>query len=199
MAAAVGIDPIHMGIIFIVNLEIGYLTPPVGLNLFVSSTLFKRSLGFVIRAVLPTLAIMMLSLVAITWVPAFSLGLVQALDDQPPAATTTPVTPSPDAAAPDAATPGRVKSLQELMQEAQGGSGAAGGADAGAGAAPRVKSLQELMEEAKAKAGDAAGADAGVEGAAAPAPAAPPRVKSLQELMQEAKAKEAADAAPATP
>jgi C4-dicarboxylate transporter DctM subunit len=188
MAAAVGINPIHMGIIFIVNLEIGYLTPPVGLNLFVSSTLFKRSLGFVIRAVLPTLVIMLVSLVAITWVPAFSLGLVEALDDQPPApAATMPTTPSPESAATEPATPGKVKSLQELMREAQGG----GAADAGADAAPRVKSLQELMEEAKAK--DAGAPDAGVD-AAAPAPAAPPRVKSLQELMQEAKAKEAAEA-----
>jgi C4-dicarboxylate transporter DctM subunit len=198
MAAAVGIDPIHMGIIFIVNLEIGYLTPPVGLNLFVSSTLFKRSLGFVIRAVVPTLVIMLLSLVAITWVPAFSLGLVRALDDEPapsiPATTSPPTDTAP--AAPDG-TPGKVKSLQELMRDVQGAadagadaSGAAGG-DTGPG---RVKSLQELMEEAKAK----ASAETGSDGASA-APAAPPRVKSLQELMQEARAKEAADAAPSGP
>ena len=42
MAPGIDIDPIHLGIVFIVNLEIGYLTPPLGLNLFVASTLFKK-------------------------------------------------------------------------------------------------------------------------------------------------------------
>ena len=58
MAASYGIDPIHLGIVFIVNLELGYLTPPMGLNLFVSSSLFNKSIGEVIRSVLPTLGIL---------------------------------------------------------------------------------------------------------------------------------------------
>ena len=100
MAMAMGINPIHMGIIFIVNLEIGYMTPPVGLNLYVSSTLFKKSLGFVVRAVLPTLAIMFVGLIVITWVPALSLTLVEAVHKRPAAS---------------AEAPPRMKSLQELM------------------------------------------------------------------------------------
>lgn len=69
-----GIHPIHMAIIFIVNLEIGYLTPPVGLNLFVASTIFKQPIGKVITSVLPFIAVMLVSLMAITFMPAISLG-----------------------------------------------------------------------------------------------------------------------------
>jgi C4-dicarboxylate transporter DctM subunit len=162
MAAAMGIHPVHMGIIFIVNLEIGYLTPPVGLNLFVSSTLFKKDLGFVIRAVLPSLAIMLGSLLVITWVPGLSLTLVELVNGTsgevaPPV---TPETPAAPTEAPVDAGPARVKTLQELMaeQKAKAEGGDAGGVvDAGP---PRVKTLQELMAEQKAKAA-AEAADAG--------------------------------------
>ena len=187
MASAVGVHPIHMGIIFIVNLEIGYLTPPVGLNLFVSSTLFKKSLGWVIRAVLPTLIIMLVALMVITWVPALSLGIVEAIRAEPEVPGE--VVPESGEPPPDSGEP-RVKSLQELMEEAQqGNSDDDGDADgSGTGDAPgRVKSLQELMDEAKAK-----------DAAAEAKEAAPPRVKSLQELMEEAKAKDAAEAADAS-
>lgn len=193
MASAVGIHPVHMGIIFIVNLEIGYLTPPVGMNLFVSSTLFKRSLGWVIKAVMPTLAIMSIALVVITWVPTLSLGLIEAIkaeQETPPSATPTetPKVKSLDehmkesqgSSSADGA--GKVKSLQEIMEEAKAKeSGETEPTPAG-----KVKSLQELMEEAKAKdEGDKA------KEAGEPENGAPPRVKSLQELMQEAKAKDA--------
>lgn len=70
-----GINPIHFGIIFIVNLEIGYLTPPVGINLFVANSLFKRPFPEVIRSVLPFLAIMLLSLLLISFIPQISLLL----------------------------------------------------------------------------------------------------------------------------
>jgi len=146
MAAAMGIDPIHMGIIFIVNLEIGYLTPPVGLNLFVSSTLFKKSLGQVIRAVLPTLLIMLVSLMAITWWDGLSLGLVHMLRSKPQQEAPAMVTPEAPVAPHEE---NKVKSLEELMREAK--EKAAGG-DAGAAEEPkRVKSLEELMREAKEK------------------------------------------------
>ncbi len=151
MAAAMGINPVHMGIIFIVNLEIGYITPPVGLNLFVSSSLFKKSIGFVIRAVLPTLAIMVVSLMFITWIPGMSLGLVDALKAKPPPVVA-PVEPRPDEPPPG---DGKVKSLQELMREAKEQGGEGEGAQAPAPAPsepPRVKSMQELMREAKDKA-----------------------------------------------
>ena len=79
MAASYGIDPIHLGIVFIVNLELGYLTPPMGLNLFVSSSLFNKSFGEVIRSVLPTLAILAIALVCVTYIPTISLGPVKAM------------------------------------------------------------------------------------------------------------------------
>lgn len=155
MAAAMGINPIHMGIIFIVNLEIGYLTPPVGLNLFVSSSLFKKGLGFVVRAVIPTVGIMLGSLVIITWWPGMSTGLVEALKEKPKVVQL-PVANQP-VDAPDAGSgePPKVKSLEEIMREAK--------EKAAKPPEPaRVKSLEELMREAKERA--APSTDAGVEG-----------------------------------
>ncbi len=71
-----GIDPIHFGIIFIVNLEIGYLTPPMGINLFVASTVFERPVVKVIRSALPFLLLMLFCLVVITAFPSLSLMLL---------------------------------------------------------------------------------------------------------------------------
>jgi C4-dicarboxylate transporter DctM subunit len=71
-----GIDPVHLGIIFIVNLEIGYLTPPIGINLFVSSAVFRQPLGEVTRGVLPFIGMMLIGLVAVTYVPSIALGPV---------------------------------------------------------------------------------------------------------------------------
>ena len=78
IAASYGIHPVHFGIMFIVNLELGYLTPPMGINLFVASTVFKRPILDVIRAVLPFLILMLLTLVVIVWVPWLSLALLDA-------------------------------------------------------------------------------------------------------------------------
>jgi C4-dicarboxylate transporter DctM subunit len=68
-----GIDPVHFGIIFIVNLELGYLTPPMGINLFVASTVFERPVVKVIRSSLPFLLLMLFCLVVITAFPSLSL------------------------------------------------------------------------------------------------------------------------------
>lgn len=76
IAFSLGIHPLHLAIVFIVNLEIGYLTPPIGLNLFVSSTLFKKSIGTIIKAVTPFIVLMMVCLALVTYVPTVSLGLV---------------------------------------------------------------------------------------------------------------------------
>lgn len=73
--AAYNIDPVHLGIITIVNLEIGYLTPPFGINLFVASALFEQPLGRVLRGVLPFIVLMLICLVLITFVPDISLVL----------------------------------------------------------------------------------------------------------------------------
>ncbi len=77
MAIHYGIDPIHFGIIMIVNLEIGYLTPPIGINLFVASGIFKESLTDVIKAVIPFLFVMLLGLAIITAFPGISLFLLK--------------------------------------------------------------------------------------------------------------------------
>ena len=71
-----GLDPIHFGIIFIVNLQIGYITPPMGLNLFVSSSYFDRSLVQVIKASFPFIFVLFLALLAVTYIPWLSLGLL---------------------------------------------------------------------------------------------------------------------------
>jgi len=87
MAIKLGIDPVHLGIIFIVNLEIGYLTPPMGLNLFVSSGLFNRPVGDVIKSTFPFTRLMLLGLLLVTYVPAISLAPVEWLSDKPEATT----------------------------------------------------------------------------------------------------------------
>ncbi len=77
LGAAFGVHPAHLGIIFIANLELGYLTPPVGLNLFLASYRFKRPLLEVARATLPMLAILGIGVLLITYVPWLTLGILQ--------------------------------------------------------------------------------------------------------------------------
>ena len=76
IAANYGMDPVHFGIMFIVNLELGYLTPPMGINLFVASTVFERPIVKVIRATLPFLLLMLFCLAVIAWFPQLSLALL---------------------------------------------------------------------------------------------------------------------------
>ena len=76
LAQAIGIDPIHFGIIMIANLEIGYLTPPVGLNLIVAMAAFKASFGMIVRSVIPFITIMFVWLVIVIVWPTLSLGLL---------------------------------------------------------------------------------------------------------------------------
>lgn len=73
LARHFGVDPIHLGIIFLANLEIGYLTPPVGINLFLASQRFNASMLSLFRASLPFLFIMLVWLALITYIPALSL------------------------------------------------------------------------------------------------------------------------------
>jgi len=79
IAAAYSVDPVHLGIIFLTNLEIGYLTPPVGLNLFISSLRFEKSIFGVVRATLPFIAILLVALLLITYMPDLSLWLPRLL------------------------------------------------------------------------------------------------------------------------
>lgn len=79
-----GIDPVHLGVIFIVNLEIGYLTPPIGINLFVASSVFNKPMGEVIKSVVPFILLMFVGLGVVTYVPTLSLGPVNVfLRDKP--------------------------------------------------------------------------------------------------------------------
>jgi C4-dicarboxylate transporter DctM subunit len=75
IAVALGIDPIHLGIIMIVNMEIGLVTPPVGLNLFVTAGVSGMPVASVVRAALPWLGILLSMLVVITYIPWISLVL----------------------------------------------------------------------------------------------------------------------------
>jgi C4-dicarboxylate transporter DctM subunit len=75
IAMQLGIDPVHLGIIMTVNLEIGMITPPIGLNLFVTAGITKMSIGQVVRAALPWTMVLLLFLVIITYVPAITLFL----------------------------------------------------------------------------------------------------------------------------
>ncbi len=70
-----GVDPYHLGIVFLLNLEIGYLTPPVGLNLFISSFRFKTPMVEVYRAVFPFIGILLVTLLITTYVPQLSTFL----------------------------------------------------------------------------------------------------------------------------
>lgn len=78
IAIKFGIDPVHLGIIFLTNLEIGYLTPPVGINLFISSIRFKKSITHLYRVSLPFLFLLLLALMVITYWPDLSLYLIKA-------------------------------------------------------------------------------------------------------------------------
>lgn len=79
IAAQVGVDPVHFGIIMLVNLSVGMLTPPVGLNLFVAMGVAKMSLFEVFRAALPTIILMVIALLIVTYVPQISLLLPKLL------------------------------------------------------------------------------------------------------------------------
>ncbi len=77
LGLAFGVDPVHLGIIFIANLELGFLTPPVGINLFLASYRFDRPLLEVTRAVLPWLALRAAIVLLITYVPLLTLAFLE--------------------------------------------------------------------------------------------------------------------------
>jgi C4-dicarboxylate transporter DctM subunit len=76
LAVAQGINPVHFGIIMVVNLEIGYLTPPVGMNLIVATTAFREGFWTICRAVVPFVALMLIALGIVSFWPGLSLFLV---------------------------------------------------------------------------------------------------------------------------
>ena len=77
IALQYGVDLTHLGIIFLTNLEIGYSTPPVGLNLFISSFRFKQPIVKVYAASIPFLLMLLVALLLVTYLPEISLTLVR--------------------------------------------------------------------------------------------------------------------------
>ena len=77
VALRYGIDPVHLGIIFVANMQIGYITPPVGMNLFIASYRFRKSITELFRATLPFMLVLIIALLLITYVPELSLWLVR--------------------------------------------------------------------------------------------------------------------------
>lgn len=73
VAESYGINMVHLGILFLTNLEIGYLTPPVGINLFISSFRFNKPLPVIYRTIFPYLLVMIIAQLAVTYIPALSL------------------------------------------------------------------------------------------------------------------------------
>jgi len=85
-ARAYNIDPYHLGVIFLLNLEIGYLLPPAGLNLFIAAFRFKRPIVELYRAVVPFILIMLATLMLVTYVPQLVWVPELKRADMPPAA-----------------------------------------------------------------------------------------------------------------
>ena len=75
IALRFGVDPYHLGIVFLLNLEIGYMTPPVGLNLFISSFRFNKPITQLYRSVLPFIGLLGVALIIVTYIPALSTWL----------------------------------------------------------------------------------------------------------------------------
>ncbi|MEO6244590.1 MAG: TRAP transporter large permease subunit [Opitutaceae bacterium] len=83
IGARLGIDPIHLGVIFLANLELGFIAPPAGLNLLLASSRLKKPLGEVIRAVLPLLLVMFLGVLLITYYEPLTTALPNLFSSKP--------------------------------------------------------------------------------------------------------------------
>jgi len=78
LGAAYGVHPVHLGVIFIMNLSIGFLTPPIGMNLFLASYAFNKPVITIFRNVLPFFIVQLVILALVTWVPWLSLAFLPA-------------------------------------------------------------------------------------------------------------------------
>jgi C4-dicarboxylate transporter, DctM subunit len=79
LGLAFGVDPVHLGVVFLANLELGFLFPPMGLNLFLSASRFQKPLPVLYRTAMPFLVIMAIGVLLITYVPAITTGVVALL------------------------------------------------------------------------------------------------------------------------
>ena len=73
VALGFGIDPVHLGIIFLANMQIGYFTPPIGMNLFIASFRFKKPITELYQATIPFMLVLLVALAIITYIPEVSL------------------------------------------------------------------------------------------------------------------------------
>ena len=158
-----GMDPIHFGIVFVVNMEIGYLAPPVATNLFVAAAIFRQPFGFVAKAILPTLGIICAALGVIMYVPTISLGPLHLRDGQPVYA----------------AFPWDGKPAAEAVE-------APSADDAPAGAAAPM-TMEEMMRKAKEQAAGSDAADPGAGAPAAPATPPPSAPMTMEQMMKQAR------------
>ena len=85
LAAAYGINPTHLAIVFLANMQLGYLMPPMGENLFLSAYRFKQPLTHVYRCVLPFVVVIVAVVLVVTYVPALTLWAVEVLNEALPA------------------------------------------------------------------------------------------------------------------
>jgi tripartite ATP-independent transporter DctM subunit len=79
LGVAFGVEPVHLGVVFLANLELGFLFPPMGLNLFLSAQRFQKPLPLLYRKAVPFLIIMSIGVLLITYVPAITTGVVSLL------------------------------------------------------------------------------------------------------------------------
>jgi hypothetical protein len=162
-----GIDPIHFGIVFVVNMEIGYLAPPVATNLFVAAAIFRKDFLEVTKAILPTLAIICAALVVVIYVPAISTGPLHLREGQP--------------------------FWTSFPWDGKGAAAEAPAVDTpatGAEAAPMT--MEEMMKKARENAAAQEGID---QPPASDVPAAPMTMEQMMKLAKERAAAEAAAAA----
>jgi TRAP-type C4-dicarboxylate transport system permease large subunit len=75
LGVAFNIDPVHLGVVFLANLELGFLFPPLGLNLFLSASRFNKPLPYLYRQALPFLVVMAIGVLIVTYVPALTTGV----------------------------------------------------------------------------------------------------------------------------
>ncbi len=158
-----GMDPIHFGIVFVVNMEIGYLAPPVATNLFVAAAIFRQPFGFVAKAILPTLGIICAALGVLMYVPTISLGPLHLRDGEPVYA----------------AFPWDGKPAVEAVE-------APSAEDAPSGAAAPM-TMEEMMRKAKEQAAAPDAADPGAGAPAAPATPPPSAPMTMEQMMKQAR------------
>ncbi len=77
VAVSYGVDPVHLGIIFLANMQIGYFTPPVGMNLFIASYRFKKPVTELYRAAVPFMIVLLIAVIIITYIPILSLVFIR--------------------------------------------------------------------------------------------------------------------------